>query len=53
MLTKRQAEILKDYFVMKLQSLVDDIEKQIDSLTAPEDGVVDIDIEDFTANDAN
>lgn len=53
MLTKRQAEILKDYFVMKLQSLMDDIEKQIDSLTAPEDGVVDIDIEDFSVNDTN
>ena len=52
-LTKRQAEILKDYFVMKLQSLVDDIEKQIDSLTAPENGVVDIDIEDFSVNDTN
>ena len=53
MLTKRQAEILKDYFVMKLQSLVDDIEKQIDSLTAPENGVVDINIEDFSVNDTN
>lgn len=53
MLTKRQAELLKDYFVMKLQSLVDDIEKQIDSLTAPEDGVVDINIEDFSVNDTN
>ena len=42
MLTKRQAELLKD-----------DIEKQIDSLTAPENGVVDINIEDFTANDTN
>lgn len=53
MLTKRQAELLKCYFVMKLQSLMDDIEKQIDSLTALENGVVDINIEDFTVNDTN
>ena len=47
------AKQMKALGLPTLQSLVDDIEKQIDSLTAPEDGVVDIDIEDFSVNDTN